>query len=106
MTITVEFSWQWTYSSKNSQPPSKSGYAIPVELRASRVCATLQVRCPFPTTFDGGSLQATTIVDGTGFGVDEAAKLEQVQRAAKKDPLQLIKPVDTRWNSVYDTFGV
>ena len=34
--------------------------------------------------------------------VDEAAKLEQVQKAAQKPPLKLIKPVDTRWNSIYD----
>ena len=35
--------------------------------------------------------------------VDEAAKLQEVQKAAKKDPLQLVKPVATRWNSVYDS---
>ena len=35
--------------------------------------------------------------------IDEAAKLEEVQKAAKKEPLQLVKPVATRWNSVYDS---
>ena len=86
-----------------------------------------QVRCSLLAIADGRPVQDRTVIHGlqtwgkdshafSGLAVsyqlldklcmsqdvDEASKLEDVQRAAKNHPLQLVRPVATRWNSIFD----
>lgn len=52
---------------------------------------------PMPTAVRLGNM-----ILGHFNDVDAAKKLEDVQRAAGKEPLKLVKPCETRWNSTCD----